>query len=205
MGLSRRRHVAHVAVAPIGVVLCSIPSARRWGSAWAIFTQQDTRNDFYGAQIGARVRYDADRRYVGGSVKVALGAMVQKVDINGSLVTNDFTNLGATQTFPGGYFELPTNIGGYSRTDFAWVPEVQVNLGYRLTPAVSIYAGYNFLYTSDVVRPGNQINRNINPTQSVSYVGEPPVRLQGPAESSFSYNTSDFWAQGINIGLSVRF
>jgi hypothetical protein len=172
---------------------------------WITTDQFDTRNNFYGAQIGARVRYDADRWYVAGSVKVAIGAMEQKVDINGSLATNDFTDLKATQTFPGGYFALPTNIGGYSRTEFAWVPEVQINLGYRFTPAVSIYAGYSFLYASDVVRPGNQINRNINPTQSVSYVGEPPVRLQGPAQPSFSFNTSDFWAQGVNIGLSVRF
>ncbi|MEW6284538.1 MAG: BBP7 family outer membrane beta-barrel protein [Candidatus Eremiobacterota bacterium] len=29
--------------------------------------------------------------------------------------------------------------------------------------------------------------------------------LEGPAEPSFKFKSSDFWAQGINVGLSVRF
>ena len=42
-----------------------------------------------------------------------MGAMVQSVDVSGSLVTNDYSNFGPTQTFSGGYFALPTNIGSY--------------------------------------------------------------------------------------------
>ena len=49
------------------------------------------------------------------------------------------------------------------------------------------------------------MNRSINPTQSVSWVGDPSAALQGPAQPSFKFNSSDFWAQGINVGLSFRF
>ena len=59
--------------------------------------------------------------------------------------------------------------------------------------------------TNSVARPGNQMNRNINPTQSVSYDGEPPVSLQGPAQPTFGFNSSSFWAQGINAGFGIRF
>jgi Putative beta barrel porin-7 (BBP7) len=172
---------------------------------WNTNDSFDAHNNFYGAQVGARARYDQDRWFAGGALKLGVGAMVQSVDVDGSLVTNDFTTSGATQTFAGGYFALPTNIGSHSRTVFAVVPEFQLNVGYRITGSASLFAGYSMLYASSVARPGNQINRNINPTQSVSYVGAPPVSLQGPAQPAFNFNSSDFWAQGFNIGISFVF
>ena len=120
-------------------------------------------------------------------------------------MTNDFTNYGATQTFPGGYFALPTNIGSHSQSEFAIVPEIQLSLGYRFTPTTTLFASYSFIYADDVVRPGNQLDRRINPTQSVSYVGEPPVALAGSAQPSATLNTSSYWAQGLSIGLKVEF
>jgi hypothetical protein len=172
---------------------------------WETTDKFETTNNFYGAQFGARARYDADQWFASGTLKVGLGAMVQDVDINGWLVTNDFTQFGPTQTFPGGYFALPSNIGGYSRTEFAVVPELRLDVGYRFTPSASVYVGYSLLYASNVARPGNQVNRNINTTQSSSWTEEVVLEPHGPAQPSFSFNSSSFWAQGINIGLSVRF
>ena len=172
---------------------------------WQTRDSFDTSNNFYGAQIGARASYDQDNWVVNGAVKLGLGVMNQEVDINGSLVTNDFTNYGATQTFPGGYFALPTNIGSHSQSEFAIVPEIQLSLGYRFTPTTTLFASYSFIYADDVVRPGNQLDRRINPTQSVSYVGEPPVALAGSAQPSATLNTSSYWAQGLSIGLKVEF
>ena len=172
---------------------------------WNTTDRFDTTNNFYGAQIGADARYDADRWFASGGIKVGVGAMVEDVAISGSLVTNDFSNGGPAQTFTGGYFALPTNIGDRSRTAFAVVPEVQLKVGYRITPSASVYLSYSFLYASDVARPGNQINRNVNQTQSVSYTGAPSPTLIGPAQPSFGFNRSDFWAQGVGLGLEVRF
>jgi hypothetical protein len=42
-------------------------------------------------------------------------------------------------------------------------------------------------------------------SQSASFGGVPPTPLQGPAQPSFKFNSSDFWAQGINAGLTFRF
>jgi Putative beta barrel porin-7 (BBP7) len=172
---------------------------------WNTTDKFDAFNNFYGAQLGVRARYDWGRWFANGALKFGMGAMVQTVNISGSLETNDFTGFGPTETFPGGYFALPSNIGHHTRTVFAVVPEVGLNVGYQITSWASVFVGYTFLYTNNVVRPGNQMNRNINPTQSVSYVGEPPVTPQGPAQPSFQFNSSDFWAQGITVGLSFRF
>ncbi len=172
---------------------------------WGTKDEFDATNNFYGGQVGVRGRFDWGRLSVTGVVKFAAGAMVQSLDVSGSFSTNDFTNFGPTQTFLGGYFALPTNIGSHTRTVFAVLPEVGVNVGFQITPWLSVYAGYNFLYVNNVVRPANQLDRNINPTQSVLLVGEPPASLQGIAAPAFQFNGSEFWAQGANVGLTIRF
>jgi hypothetical protein len=172
---------------------------------WSTTDEFDTINSFYGAQAGVRARFDWKGFFTSATLKFAMGAMVQQANISGSLVTNDYTNFGPPLTFTGGYFTLPSNIGSYSRTVFAVIPEVGLNLGYQITSWMSVVVGYTFLYTNNVIRPGNQISRTINPNQSTSFTEDPLARPQPPAQPSFKFNSSDFWAQGINVGLSFRF
>ncbi len=172
---------------------------------WTTTDQFNARNRFWGVQAGVRGTYDSGPWVGSGFAKVALGSMQQRVSINGNLVTNDFNNYGAPQTFSGGYFAMTTNSGDHTRSTFAVVPELGVSVGYRVTPSATVYVGYSFLYLSDVVRPGEQINRNVNPTYSLAYGGDPPARPSGPAQPSFSWQTTDFWAQTLAVGIAVRF
>jgi hypothetical protein len=167
--------------------------------------QFETTNNFYGPQVGARIRLDRGSLSLSGAVKVAFGAMVQSVDIEGQLVTNDFNNFGAPQTFVGGYFAQPTNIGSHTRSVFAVVPEVGLTLGYQITRRISMFAGYTFLYVSNVLRAPGQVNRTINPVGVPAITGDPPGPRSGPAQPSFKFQSSDFWAQGLNVGLALRF
>jgi hypothetical protein len=172
---------------------------------WNTTDKFDARNRFYGLQLGVRAAYDYGA-WVGSVVgKVAAGTMQQRVSVNGSLETNDYNNYGATQTFAGGYFALPTNIGDHSHNTFAMVPELALNLGYRVTPQATVFVSYSALYASNVARPGQQINRNINPTQSVAYGNDPPATLVGEAQPGFGFMTTDFWAQTLSIGFAYRF
>ncbi|HKT79736.1 MAG TPA: BBP7 family outer membrane beta-barrel protein [Vicinamibacterales bacterium] len=172
---------------------------------WNTSDSFDTRNRFYGVQVGARAAYDHGP-WVGSAIgKVALGSMQQRVSIDGFVETNDYNDYGATQTFPGGYFALPTNSGEHSHSAFAVVSEVALNIGYRLTRQATVYLGYSFVYASNVARPGDQINRNINPTQTVSYGNDPPVTGIGPAQPTFSFRTTDFWAQSLSVGFAYSF
>ena len=172
---------------------------------WLSTDRFETANHFYGSQVGFRARLDQGAFFAAGTVKVGAGTMVQSVDISGSLVTNDFTTSGATVTYPGAYFALPTNIGRYSRTAFAVVPEAALNLGYRITPAVTLVLGGSLLYANNVVRPGKQLSRTINSTQTTAYTENPIARLTGPALPTFQFNHSAFWAQGVSLGVTVRF
>src|SRR5206468_4292493 len=102
-----------------------------------------------------------------------------------------------------GVFAERSNIGRFSRDVFAVVPEVQFQVGYSLTEHVRPFVGYNFLYLSDALRPGAQIERNINPTQNIMFV--PPGALVGPAAPLPAFHSSDFWAQGVNFGIEFRY
>lgn len=155
--------------------------------------------------MGVRTRYGWGSWTFSGTFKFALGALAQSVDIDGFLLTNDFNGFGEPQKFPGGYFAQPTNIGNHSRTVFAVVPEIGLNVGYKVTNWIILLLGYTFLFTNNVVRPGDQIDRGINPTQNASFGGAPPTPLVGPARPAFTYQESDFWAQGLNVGVAFRF
>lgn len=173
-----------------------------------VFVTQDhffTRNDFYGGQIGARALLLRGRWQANITGKVALGDMHQRVHITGNLASNDFNGFGAVQVFPGGYFALPTNSGTFSQDRFAVVPEAGVNIGYQLCRGVSFFAGYTFLYLSNVIRPGDQIDRVINPTQGPGFTGVVPSVLAGPARPTFLGDTTDFFVHGVNFGLAFSF
>ena len=80
------------------------------------------------------------------------------------------------------------------------VPELDVNLGYRLNKNWRVMVGYTFLYWSNVVRPGEHISRDLNPNQL------PPAEnpLTGASRPGFAFDSVDYWAQGINAGLEYR-
>ena len=69
----------------------------------------------------------------------------------------------------------------------------------------SVFAGYTFLYVSNVIRASQQVNHSINANASTSFTGRPPVPLVGPAEPGSRWKDGDVWAQGLNVGLEVRF
>jgi hypothetical protein len=96
---------------------------------------------------------------------------------------------------------LPSNSGHFFTERFAVVPEGSLTLGYQVTDNLSISIGYTFLYWSHVARPGDQIDRAVSPA-ALPISGTAPVPSSRPA---FSFNETDFWAQGLTFGLELRF
>jgi Putative beta barrel porin-7 (BBP7) len=162
----------------------------------------ETRNQFYGAQIGLVSEWKQGPWSLDLTGKLALGATNQLISIAGSetIVAPN----GTSTSFNGGLLALPSNIGNHNQTHFSVVPEVGLTLGYQLTDMVRLYAGYNFLYWTDVVRPGQQINTNLDVTQIPNFnvAGAKPTGLNVP---SVPFKESDFWAQGIVVGFEIRY
>jgi hypothetical protein len=165
-------------------------------------------NNFYGGQLGLRAEYRLGNFFIEATGKVALGSMQQSVNVSGSSTESD-PGAGALHNYtnaPGGFYALPTNFGNHTQSVFGVVPEGQFKAGYNITRNIQAYVGYNFLYLNDVARPGASIDHAVNLTQVPSNFGTGfPNTLTGPAAPTFSFNRSDFWAQGVTFGVQFKF
>jgi hypothetical protein len=167
------------------------------GTGFSVFDGFYSKNTFNGGQIGFAGEVRRGRFFASTRGLVALGSVHKEIEIAG--LTTIAIPGQVSQTFTGGLLTQPTNIGKYTSNEFAVMPEATVSLGYNVTEDVRAYVGYTFLYLSNVSRAGNQIDPVVNSAQL------PPPQFTGAARPAFIRNDSDFWAQGINFGLEIRF
>jgi hypothetical protein len=164
----------------------------------AVVDKFKTDNTFYGGQIGLEGEMRWHRWFLNANTRLAMGDIHQVVQISGATATSDATG---THTSLGGLLAQGTNIGNYSRDRFALVPELGLNVGYQLTDCLRLFVGYNLLYVTTVVRPADQIDRIVNPTQIPRLGGG---TLTGSANPAFNFRGTDFYAQGFNLGVEFR-
>ena len=83
------------------------------------------------------------------------------------------------------------------------MPEVGLDVGLQVTDHLRLSAGYSFLYINNVIRPGNQVNLNVNPSlvPSATAFGSP----SGAGQPSVLTKTEDFWAHGLRVMIEFRF
>jgi hypothetical protein len=162
-----------------------------------------TRNQFYGGQLGLVGDWRHNRWTVDFRTTVALGTTHQDLDIEGSQTRLAPGALPAV--FNGGLLALNSNIGERSRDVFSVVPEVGLTVGYQLTDHLKTFVGYNFLYWSNVIRPGDQIDTTIDVNRVPRFV--PPgvtVPDAGQIRPAVLFKETDFWAHGITAGFEYR-
>ena len=166
-----------------------------------------TDTQFHGIDFGWQWEFVKYRWSFNLLTKIAMGANRQVVNISGSTHNATLNLSPPPEDVPhfdvtsqaGGLLTQPSNIGHYSRDRFSVMPELAATLGYELRPGVRVTAGYTFLYWTNVVRPGDQIDLAVN---SEFLNG---VDSATPSRPTFSFHESDYWAQGLNLGLDVRF
>ena len=172
----------------------------------SIYNYGDTfhvKNNFYGGQMGFDFNYHYGAMFMNLKGKVALGALYQETLVKGFFTTNEFT--GQEETFIGGFFALPTNIGKDKHMQVSLLPELNINLGYQCTDALSIHLGYSLLYVNHVLFAGKQIDKNINPSQSANIDFTATPALVGEPSPKKKTHSDDFFAQGLNAGLEFQF
>lgn len=154
-----------------------------------LFDEFNTRNSFNGVILGILTEHQACCMTIRGKARVSVGNMHQRVDITGGTSINGVLD----RNEPGGLFTATSNMGGYSQDQFCAVTEAGISLGYYITPHVQATVGYNLIYWSSVVRPGDQIDTTVDD------VNVPPTR------PTFDFNTTSFWIQSVNLGLTCEF
>jgi hypothetical protein len=156
------------------------------------------RTEFHGAQFGARLEARRSMFTVTGYAKGGLGANIQTLRAEG---TTTVVGAGPTRTVVGGLRVFPTNFGRDTNTDFAGFADCGLELGLQVTKNVSLRVGYNALWWSDVLRPGNVIG----PVATLAQVPIDPtfnaaVRATQPTTA---FRSSDFWAHGLVVGMMI--
>jgi hypothetical protein len=156
-----------------------------------------TLNQFNGAEIGAQWMGRRGYWSLDMLMRLGIGNTRQQVEINGTTQT---TQNGNTTTANGGLLAQRTNSGTFVRNQFAMVPELGATLGYQCTQHLRLTAGYSFIYWSNVVRPGDQIDTTVNPNLL------PP---ENPVQTAFlnprfAFRETDYWIQGLSLGGEYR-
>jgi hypothetical protein len=162
-----------------------------------------TQNTFNGGQLGVEGEWRYWRRFaLTGSLKVAIGNVSQQVAIDG-FTNSTVAATGVTTTSVGGLLTAPSNIGRFHQNRFAVLPEFGIKLNYDVTDHLRVFAGYNVLYLSSVVRADDQIDRRVNITQ-LAHFTNPPALVGSPLPAVL-FKTTDFWAQGVTLGLEYHY
>jgi hypothetical protein len=149
-----------------------------------------TLNQFNGGQIGVATEMHGYRWTLETRLKLAFGDTHSRVRIEGNTNTTDATILST-----GGLLTRSTNAGLHVSDRFSMVPELGINAAYLLTPRLRATVGYSLIYWSNVARPGDQIDTTTTALNAPDNVVHP----------QFVLRTTDYWVQGINLGLDYRF
>lgn len=166
--------------------------------------QFDGRNEFHGGQLGLVGDFHRGPFYVEVVGKVALGTNFQVVAVSGETHLITAANpVPLYRSYFGGAYSTQANIGRATQTVFAVVPEAVLKVGLKYGENSRFYIGYDYLGLSTAVRPGDQIDRTINPTLVPSL--NPGGAVFGPDRPRLGITTSDFWVQGLVIGFEARF
>jgi hypothetical protein len=190
--LSEELGIRNVGEIPRGVVVFG-------GHETGVVDQFNTRNAFFGGQVGARAEYWWHHLVVNLRTDLALGGTNETIHVGGATLKVS----GRKQEAAGGLLALPTNSGRFHDSEFSVIPDVALQIGYQLHHNVRVFVGYDFLYWSDVARPGDQLDLGVNPGRVPALRMRGP--LTGPERPAFSPQQTDFWAQGLEAGVEVRY
>jgi hypothetical protein len=157
-----------------------------------------SRNDFQGGQFGAVKRILYRNVAFEGRAGIAFGNTRQRVEING------FSSVNGGTPVQGGLLAQPSISGETVRNQFSVVPEVNLSVFVQLADSVVAYAGYNFLYWNNVSRPGYEIDRRVNLTQT-PFGPSFTATAQPQQPAVLLHRSQDLIVHGLNAGLAIQF
>ncbi len=167
-------------------------------SSFQIYDRFDTSNEFNGFDVGAVWRGGWQKWSLELMMKTALGNVHQSVKIDGGTTITQPN--APVADYAGGLLALPSNMGQFSRDRFAVIPELGANLGFMIFPRWRASVGYTVIFWGPVVRPGDQIDRDINPDQ----LPPPIVPVAGALRPVFAFENVNYWVNGLTFGLEGR-
>lgn len=167
-------------------------------TSFQLFDQFKTKSEFFGGVIGMRVRKQRTPNWsLEFMSKFALGNTRSRLAIEGATTTITSDNSRSTRS--GGVLTQASNIGSYEDDEFTTFSELGLSLNHRTRCGLICSVGYSFMYWSDVLRAGGQIDTALNPTQI------PPSQLVGEPRPAVNLDYDSFYAQGLRLGFEFGY
>jgi hypothetical protein len=166
---------------------------------FSTFDHIQAHNYFVGGQVGLdldamRGRFNFEARGL-----VAMGSMIQQVDVFSLTSNNDPRAGGVT---PGGVLSGGSDNGRHTRTRISFLPEIRAKIGYALTRNLEIFASYNGMYLTNVARSGSVTAISTSGTQAQIVNTNVNLNVSSP---TFRFSDTNIWAQGFDVGLELAF
>lgn len=168
------------------------------GDTFDIVDTFATRNQFNGAELGFLWQGRRGWWSLDALMRLGIGNMHQTVTNSGSTSIGE----GGTSTIDpdSGFLVQRTNAGTFDRDKFTMVPELGLTVGYQMTKRLRATMGYSVVYIGNVVRPGDQVDLDVNPNLL------PPelAPFTGPLRPQFTFVETDYLVQGLSFGGEFR-
>ncbi|OAI54605.1 hypothetical protein AYO44_03425 [Planctomycetaceae bacterium SCGC AG-212-F19] len=157
-----------------------------------------TRNQFYGPQVGCKLGLNWGKCSLEYITKMAAGNTHQVSIVNGNPL---IVGSAADPTLvPGPLLALPSNLGRLASNRPTLAPELALRFHWQVTDHLVLSLAYELLYWNKILCPGDQMDPHANITQ---LPGQGPV--VGPLVPAPMLDHTDFFAQGLDAGLEVRY
>ncbi|MES1213038.1 MAG: BBP7 family outer membrane beta-barrel protein [Singulisphaera sp.] len=172
-------------------------TASTLGATLQTFDGFKTSNSFFGGNIGAGMESSRGRWTLMTIGRLGFGGTAERVAISGNSIAT--APGGGSVASAGGLLAQPTNIGNYRHDVFSLLPQLEMKLSFMFSPNIRLMVGYDIMYWTRVVRPGQQIDEYINPTQAQ---GGTLIGTPGPV---FRFQETQLLVQGLSTGVEIRF
>ena len=149
-----------------------------------------TKNVFHGGLLGLSSDIDGGDYTISFLAKVGIGGVDHTVTTSGSSIITDPG--GGTNSLDGLMPVRDSNRGEFTRNRFTAIPEFSVRYTKHLNDALDFSLGYSIIYWGHAVQPGNQINTNVDMTNTT---GQPTM----------PFEIDHYWAQSLNMGVTFRY
>lgn len=144
-------------------------------------------NEFHGGQFGLIAEFQDGPFSWRAMGKISVGGMKQEATISGS------TSINGNPPTADGIYARSSNSGSYSRDQFAYIPEVSVDMIYAYNCNLDFKLGTNFVYFSDVATGATLINPNMD------------INSLNPTDPTFNFIEQDFWVVGMTLGMEFHY
>ncbi|WP_417738041.1 BBP7 family outer membrane beta-barrel protein [Rosistilla oblonga] len=170
------------------------------GTTIAEQDQFSTDNQLNSFVLGADLKARHRRVSVGLMMKLGLGNTNTTATLAGRTTTTvplaGGDDINSVNT---GLLVLDTNRGIYEGNEFTMMPQLGIDLGFQINRGWSAHVGYDFIYWSRVLRPGDQVDTNLNLSQLAA------GGLNGIPAPEMPWKVSDLRIHAIDFGLQLAY